>query len=245
MDPAAPELSAFEVFARVVAENVLDVLADDNRRKISGCPVAIDDRGGGREQADEAILRRNQHFTELLTCGDVVPGADDFDWLSGPVADHLQIVADPAIVAVFLAEPVFVGKMVLFKQPRITLLDTSQVCRMYAAAPEIWALKIFFTFIAEQFLDVLAYERGPIVTGCFKGIDHSRRPSEQILGTNVGRHCSFFCLLAGSDVAPRPDHLNGLSLLVADQLLRIIDRAIVAVAFAKAILDRSVPVCKV
>src|SRR6516162_1373681 len=198
MDPAAPELGVFEVFARVVAEDVLDVLADDNRRKISGCPVAIDDRGGGREQAHEAILRSYQHFTELLARGDVVPGADDFDWLSGPVADHLQVVADPAIVTVLLAEPVFVGKMAFLKQPRIALLDACQVRRVHAAAPEIWALKIFFTFIAEQFLDVLAYERWPIVTGCFKGIDHSRRPSEQILGTNVGRHCSFFCLLAGS-----------------------------------------------
>src|SRR5215831_16903368 len=176
MNPTAPEVCVLEVFARLVSENVFDVLADNNRRKISRCPVAVDDRGGGRQQAHEAILRGNQHFTELLARRDVVPRADNFDWLSGPIADHLQIVADPAIVAVFLAEPVFVGKMALLKQPRITLLDTSQVCRMYAAAPEIWALKIFFTFIAEQFLDVLAYERGPIVTGCFKGIDHSRRP---------------------------------------------------------------------
>src|SRR6476660_6912904 len=107
MDSTAPD-SVFEVFARLVAKDVFDVLADNNRRKISRRSVAIDDRGGGSEQADKAILRRNQHLTELLACGDVVPGADDFDWLSGPVSDHLQIVTDPAIVAVFLAESVFV-----------------------------------------------------------------------------------------------------------------------------------------
>ena len=172
MDSAAPEVSVFQVFARLVAKDVFDVLADDNRRKISRRSVAIDDRGGGSQQADKAILRRNQHLTELLACGDVVPSAYNFDWISSRISEHLQIVADPAIIAIFLAKSVFVRKMALLKQPRVTFLDTCQVCRVYATTPELRTFKIFFPLIAEEFLDVLAYERGPVVTSRFEGIDH-------------------------------------------------------------------------
>ena len=71
MHALEPELRPCEVFARLVAKDVFDVLTNNNRRKISRRSVPIDDRGGGSEQADKAILRRNQHLTELLACGDV------------------------------------------------------------------------------------------------------------------------------------------------------------------------------
>ena len=130
--------------------------------------------GAGSEQADKAILRRNQHLTELLACGDVVPSAYNFDWISSRISDHLQIVADPAIIAIFLAKSVFVRKMALLKQPRVTFLIRARSAGCTRLRQNSGLSKIFFPLIAEEFLDVLAYERGPVVTGRFEGIDHCR-----------------------------------------------------------------------
>src|SRR5215469_1310806 len=132
--------------------------------------------------------------------------------------------------------------MTLFEQSRIALLYACQVGRMDPTTPEVWTLKVFFPLIAEQFFDVLAYERGLIVAGCFKGIDHRRRSSEQVLDTLVGCRRCLFCLLATGNVAPRTNHFRRLALLIADQLLRIVDPTVGAIFFEKAIFDRVTPV---
>ena len=110
MHPAAPEIGVLQVFAWLVPEHGLDVLADEGRREIARRLVAVDDRRRGRQQAHEAVLRGDQGFAELLARRDVVPRADDLDRIARRIADQLQLVADPAIAAVLLAESVLVDR---------------------------------------------------------------------------------------------------------------------------------------
>src|SRR5215472_15418928 len=128
--------------------------------------------------------------------------------------------------------------MALFEQPRITLLDACQVCWMHSTTPKVRALKVFLPLIAEQFLDVLAYERRLVVAGCFKGINHRWRPSEQVLDTIASCRRCFFCLFATGNVAPRTNHFNRVALLITDQALFIVDPTVGFVLFKEAIFDR-------
>src|SRR6516225_4179946 len=128
--------------------------------------------------------------------------------------------------------------MALFEQSRITLLNTCQVRWMHPTSPEVRTLKVFLPLIAEQFLDVLAYERRLVVAGCFKGINHRWRSSEQVLDTIIGCRRYCFCLFATGNVAPRTNHFNRVALLITGQLLCIVDPTVGAILFEKAIFGR-------
>src|SRR5262249_474158 len=119
--------------------------------------------------------------------------------------------------------------MALFEQSRITLLNPSQAGWLHPTTPEGRTLKVFFPLIAEQFLDVLAYERRLVIAGRFKSINHRWRSGEQVLDTIIGCCRCFFCLFATGNVAPRANHFNRLALLVTGQLLCIVDPAIGAI----------------
>src|SRR5262249_61926712 len=67
MDTVAPEISILEVFRRLVSEDIFDVLADDSWRKITGCPVAVDDGGGRRKKPEHASPPQNPNLSELLS----------------------------------------------------------------------------------------------------------------------------------------------------------------------------------
>src|SRR5262249_4325971 len=113
---------------------------------------------------------------------------------------------------------------------------------MHPTTPEVWTLKVFLLLIAEQFLDVLAYEGRLVVAERFKGIYHRWRSREQISDTIVGCRRCFFCLFATVDVAPRTNRFNRLALLITDQALLIVHPAVSTVLFEKAIFDRVMPV---
>src|SRR5215467_5234829 len=109
---------------------------------------------------------------------------------------------------------------------------------MHPTTPEVWTHKVFFRLIAEQFLDVLADERRFVVAGCFKGIYHRWRSSEQVLDPIVSCRRCFFCLFATGNVAPRTNYFDRLALLITDQALFIVDPTVGSVLFEKAIFDR-------
>ena len=57
MDARAPEVGVLEIFVGAVAEQALDVLADEGRRIVAACLEAVDDRGRAFEKQCEAGLQ--------------------------------------------------------------------------------------------------------------------------------------------------------------------------------------------
>src|SRR5262249_62040647 len=123
----------------------------------------------------------------------------------------------------------------LLQASRVTPLHAAQVCWTYSPTPEVWALKVFLPLIAEQFLDVLTYERRLVVAGRFQGINPRWRSSEQVLDTIIGCRRYFFCLFATGNLAPRTNRFNRLSMLITDQALFIVDPTVGAIFLEKAI----------
>ena len=235
---APPEIRVLQVFLRLVAEPVPDVLADEGRREVARRLEAVDHRRRAGQQVHEPVLRGDQGLAELLARGDVAPGADHLDRLARRVAQHLQLVADPAVAAVLLAEAVFAAEPLLLEQARIGLEDARAVLGMDAALPEIRALEVLLALVAEQVLDVLADEGRREIAGGLEAVDHRRRAGEQVLDALAGRGAASFGLLALGDVAPRADHLDRLAVLVADQALLVVDPAVGAVLLEEPVLDR-------
>src|SRR5215831_16700517 len=186
----------------------------------------------------EALLGSDQGVSELLALGHVAPGADHLDRVAGRIADHLELVAHPAVAAVLLAEAVFAVEPLLLEQAPIGPQDAGTVLRMDAALPEIGTVEIFLAVVAEQILDVLADEGGRIVPGRLEAVDHGRRAGEQVLNALARRRRGLLRALPFADVAPGADDLGGLAVLVADQALLVRDPAVDAVLLAKAVLDR-------
>ena len=73
---------------------------------------------------------------------------------------------------------------------------------MDAVAPEIRALEIFRAIVAQQLLDVLAYERRLVIAACLEAVDHRRRASEKVLDPIARRRRRFLGPLALGYVAP-------------------------------------------
>ena len=193
---APPEIRVLQVFLRLVAQPVPDVLADEGRREIARRLVAVDHRRRGRQQVHETVLRGDQGFAELLARRDVAPGADHLDRIARRVAHQLQFVADPAVAAVLLAEAVFAAEAPLLEQARIVAQDARAVLGMDAALPEIRAVEVFLAVVPEQVLHVLADEGRRVVAGCLEAVDHRRRAGEQVLDAVPGRRHCFFRPLA-------------------------------------------------
>src|SRR6266581_2960519 len=107
MDATFPEIGTVEVFLTIISEEILDVLAYERRGEIACSLIAVDHRRRGRQQTPDPVLRGDEGFADLLARRDIVPGADHLDWITLRVAQQLQLVADPAIAAILLAEAVF------------------------------------------------------------------------------------------------------------------------------------------
>ena len=158
MHAAPPEVRVLQILLRLVAEPVPDVLADEGRCEIARRLVAVDHRRCRRQEMHEAVLRGHQCLAQLLAGGDVAPGADHLGRLARRIAQHPQLVADPAEVAVLLAEAVLAAQAPRVEHPLIGLEDARAVLGMDPAHPEIRALEVLLTVVAEQVLDVLADE---------------------------------------------------------------------------------------
>jgi hypothetical protein len=163
----------------LVAEHALDIVADEGRRVVSAGLEAVNHRRRAMEQEIEAGARGILGLLGLLARRDVAPGAYDLGGLAVIAAQQILLVADPDIVAVLPAEPVFGGVTAFLEQPRLLGFDGGEILRMDVVAPEIGMLEIFFRAIAEQPLDVLADEARRVVAARFEAIDHSRRALQQ------------------------------------------------------------------
>src|SRR5262245_36948926 len=158
VDVAAPEVRAVEIVALLEAQPVRDVLADEGRSKIPRCLEAVDHRRRGGEQLLDMGTGRSDGLLGRLALGDVAPGADHLVRFAALVTDEAQLVADPAIVAVLLQEPVLESVMAGREELAELALDPRQVVGMDAAAPKIRAVEIVTLLIPQPDLDVLADE---------------------------------------------------------------------------------------
>src|ERR1700741_4930987 len=165
----------------------------------------------------KTILRRNQGFAQMSTRRDVAPRADHLDSIASLVAYQLQLIADPAIVAVFLAEAILVGDMPLLEQTPHAALDAVQVLGVNAGLPELRARQVLLGLVAQEILHVLADERRRVVARRLETVDHCRRAGDKVLEALPRRLQGIFGHLARCDVAPRADHLGRLAALVADE----------------------------
>ena len=94
------------------------------------------------------------------------------------VADQVLLVADPAIGAVLLAEPVFGEMLTGLEQPRLLGLEGLEIVGMDVPPPEIGVLEIFVGAVAEQAVDVVADEGGGEIAAGLEAVDHRRRGAE-------------------------------------------------------------------
>src|SRR5690348_2504757 len=106
MDARLPEIRALEVFLGLVAEELLDVAADEGRRVVARRLEAVDDRRRAREQAFDALPDGGRHFLCPLALADVAPRADHLRRLALLVPYQMLRVVHPAVGAVLPAEAV-------------------------------------------------------------------------------------------------------------------------------------------
>src|SRR5260221_6404702 len=191
MHAAPPEIRVFEVFLRLVTQPVRDVLTDEGRRKIARRLVAVDHRWCTRQQVYETVLRGDQGFAKLLARRDVAPRTDHLDRIARRIAEHLQLVADPAVAAILLTEAVFIAESLPLEETRISPENARAVRGMEATLPEIRTVQIFLTLISEQVLHLLHYHSRRVGAVFLETEDHRRRAGEQLLDAIPGRRDCF------------------------------------------------------
>src|SRR5215470_10440341 len=101
----------------------------------------------------ETILGGHEGLTDLSARRDVAPGTDDFNRFPRFVADQLQLIANPAVVAILLPEAVLEGDVAHVEQALVSALNARQVLDMNAALPEARPLQIVLGFVAQQIPD--------------------------------------------------------------------------------------------
>ncbi len=143
MDPGAPEVGVLEIFVGAIAEQPLDVLADEGRRIIAARLEAVDHRRRAIEQERKplagAVLGQLGGFARAY----VAPRADDLGWLALIVTDEMLVVIHPAIGAVLAPEAVFDGVVAALEQTVHLGFDARQIVRVDALAPEVRIFEIF------------------------------------------------------------------------------------------------------
>src|SRR5690349_1830020 len=180
--------------------------------------------------------RRDGLFGSLAV-GDVAPRADDLVRLAALVMDQAQFVADPAIVAVLLQEPVLEGVVALLEQLPELALHPPEIIRVHTVAPEVGAVEIIARLVAQPLLDVLTDEGRPKISRCLEAVNYRRRGREELCETRS--RCRFLPLgiLERTYVTPGTDHFERFALIVSDELLVVLDPAIGIVLPAKAIFQ--------
>src|SRR6476620_7463031 len=153
------------------------------------------------------------------------------------VIDEAQLVADPAIIAVLLQEPVFEGVATLTEQETELALHPCKIVRMHTVPPEVGAVEIVARLVAQPFPDVLTDIGGAKIPRCLEAVNHRRRGGQQLLDMDPCRRHGFLSRLAVRDVAPRADDLVRLAALVIDQAQLVADPAIIAVLLQEPVLE--------
>src|SRR5215470_2803535 len=183
----------------------------------------------------ESILCGGERFAELLARSDVTPGPDHLNRIASRIAKDLQFVADPTIASIFLTEPIFIAQAAFLEQARISPHNARAVLWVDATLPEIGAVDVFLTVVSEQILHILADEGWRIVACRLEAVDDRRRAGEQVLDAlTCRRHCRL-CLLTLSDIAPRPNDFDRLTIFVANQALLIVNPARAAILLEKSV----------
>src|SRR4051812_19605030 len=144
--------------------------------------------GGGR------LVRRDRHRLQQrdrrrplaerglgpLALGDVAPRPDDLERLAGLVAAQAQLVADPAVRAVLVAEPILAGVVVELEQAGELGQDAGKVVGVDPLQPEARALEIVPRLVAEQPRDVLADKRRRVVALGLEAVEHGRGGGQDV-----------------------------------------------------------------
>ena len=198
-----PEIRALEVLLAVVAEQVLDVLADEGRGVVAARLEAVDHGRRAGEQVLDPGLGRRHRLLRPLALADVAPRADHLDRLAVLVPDQALLVVHPAVGAVLLEEPVLDGVAALPEQLDGLGLDRGEVVGVHAAPPEIRVFQIVVRLVAEPILDVLADEGRREVARRLEAVDHRRRGRKQASDAILRGDQGLADLLAGGDVVPR------------------------------------------
>ena len=147
---------------------------------VAACLEAVDDRRRAFEKQREAGLQGILGLLSLLPRGDVAPRADDLERVSLLVADHMLLVADPAIGAVLLPEAVFGGVLAVARKvwsARLSMPARSSGCT--PLPPEVRVLQVFVAAVAEKPLDIVADEDRREVVPRLEAVDHRGRGIEQ------------------------------------------------------------------
>jgi hypothetical protein len=174
MHARAPEVGVLQIFIGTIAEQPLDILADEGRRVVAARPEAVDHSWRGFEQEGEPRPRLVLGLFGRFTRSDIAPRAHDLDRLSLLVTHEVLLVIDPAIGTVLAAEAIFERVLTFLEQIADLGLDPREIFGVHALAPEIGIVEIFADGIAEQARDVVADEdRREIVLG-LEAVDHSR-----------------------------------------------------------------------
>src|SRR5690606_28237351 len=154
----APEIRAFEVLLARIAEQLLDVPADEGRRVIARRPEAVDHGRRAREKMLDALMRGGCRLLRRPPLGDVAPRADDLDRLTVRVADQMLDVLHPAVAAVAFPEAVLDRVAAGPIEAGRLRLDRGEIVGMHPLAPELGILEVFGGGVPEELGDVGADE---------------------------------------------------------------------------------------
>ncbi len=181
--PLAPEIRRLEIFLRAVAEEALDVLADEGRREVAMGLEAVDDGRGAFKQAVESLPRVRFGLLGRFAGVDIAPRTHHLEGLAVGVSHEGLLVVHPAIRAVLAPEAVFAGVPPFGEEAAHFRLDPREVVGMDMAAPEIGVVEIVLRGVAEEPGDVLAdIGRRKIALGLEavddggRGIEQARKP---------------------------------------------------------------------
>ena len=197
MDMRAPEIGMLQVFLRAVAEQPLDVLADESGRVVVLRLKAVDHRRRGLQQGVEPPACRVLALLGRLARADVAPRADHLERRAALVANEVLLVIDPAIGAILAAEAIFERLLTRIEQIGHLGVDALDVIGMDVLVPEPGIAEIFFRRVAEQHPNIVADEgRGEIVAG-LEAVDDGGRGGEQARGACLRRRVRFGVPRAG------------------------------------------------
>ena len=198
MHAGAPEVRILEIFVRAIAEQALDVLADEGRRVVAARLEAVDHRRRAIEQERKPLAGAVLGLLGGLARADVAPRADHLRRRARARRGRDAARRSPSNRSrPCLPEAIFDRRAgPCSNRASISASMRGRSSRMHALAPEIRIVEIFARGIAEQPRDVLADEgRREIALG-LEAIDHRRRGIEQPGQSGRGRSLDFSQMLA-------------------------------------------------
>src|SRR5262245_6945435 len=142
MHAAAPEISVFQVFFRLVPQPVPNIFTNESGSKISSCLVAVDHSGRASQQLSHAGMKRRVGLLGGFAHRDVAPGPDDLQRLTVHTSDQTLSIVHPAIGAIAAAEAVLDRLNSVVKEFSDCLLDAGEIVGMNAITPKVRVLQV-------------------------------------------------------------------------------------------------------